>query len=112
GGLHPVGAVAEGSGGGRAAGDHGGVGDSRRELIRLGAGLLPSQLKFHKSAARFKGFSGPIGSGKSRALCAEALALSLMNVGRTGLIGAPTYPMLRDATQAALLEMLEEKKIA
>ena len=55
---------------------------------------LPSQRLFHESAARFKGFSGPIGSGKSQALCQEAIRLSYMNPGRTGLIGAPTYPML------------------
>jgi hypothetical protein len=72
---------------------------------------LPSQRKFHESAARFKGFSGPIGSGKSQALCQEALKLAYLNPGRTGLIGAPTYPMLRDATQAALLEVLELNKI-
>ena len=34
-----------------------------------------------------------------------------MNPGRLGLIGAPTYPMLRDATQAALLEILEANQI-
>jgi hypothetical protein len=34
-----------------------------------------------------------------------------MNPGRTGLIGAPTYPMLRDATQAALFEMLDRNEI-
>ena len=68
---------------------------------------MPSQLKFHESKARFKGFSGPIGSGKSQALCQEALRLALENAGRTGLIGAPTYPMLRDATQRAFIEILE-----
>jgi hypothetical protein len=52
---------------------------------------LPSQQRFHDSAARFKGFSGPIGSGKSQALCQEAIKLSYQNPGRTGLIGAPTY---------------------
>lgn len=72
---------------------------------------LGSQKKFHESAARFKGFSGPIGSGKSQALCQEALKLSYLNSGRTGLIGAPTYPMLRDATQAALLEILTLNRI-
>jgi hypothetical protein len=72
---------------------------------------LESQKRFHESAARFKGFSGPIGSGKSQALCQEALKLSYLNPGRTGLIGAPTYPMLRDATQAALLEILERNGI-
>src|SRR5579859_5549261 len=72
---------------------------------------LPSQRKFHGSNARFKGFSGPIGSGKSQALCQEAIKLSYLNAGRTGLIGAPTYPMLRDATVAALIEVLERNDI-
>ena len=67
---------------------------------------LPSQKKFHDSKARFKGFSGPVGSGKSQALCQEAIRLSYLNPGRTGLLGAPTYPMLRDPTQATLLEIL------
>ena len=72
---------------------------------------LPSQQKFHDSAARFRGFSGPIGSGKSQALCHEAIKLSYQNPGRTGLIGAPTYPMLRDATAASLLEVLDRNRI-
>ena len=72
---------------------------------------LPSQAKFHRSTARFKGFSGPIGSGKSQALCQEAIRLSYLNPGRTGLIGAPTYPMLRDATVASLTEALETSRL-
>ena len=72
---------------------------------------LPSQRAFHGSGARFKGFSGPIGCGKSQALCQEAVKLSYLNVGRTGLIGAPTYPMLRDATQATLFEILDSNAI-
>jgi hypothetical protein len=54
---------------------------------------LPSQRKFHASKARFKGFSGPIGSGKSQALCQEAIRLTYLNPGRQGLVGAPTYTM-------------------
>ena len=72
---------------------------------------LPSQQRFHDSGARFKGFSGPIGSGKSQALCQEALKLTYLNPGRTGLLGAPTFPMLRDATQAALIDILERNRI-
>ena len=34
-----------------------------------------------------------------------------MNAGRTGLIGAPTFPMLRDATQAAWIETLQSNAI-
>ena len=72
---------------------------------------LPSQRRFHQSTARFKGFSGPIGSGKSQALCHEAIRLSYENPGRQGLIGAPTFPMLRDATQRTVFELLEENHL-
>lgn len=72
---------------------------------------LPSQAQFHSLATRFKGFSGPIGSGKSQALCHEAIKLTYLNAGRMGLIGAPTYPMLRDATQNALFEILDANKV-
>jgi hypothetical protein len=90
------------------------MGGSRRSAPRrldIAYSPLPSQKRFHDSTARFKGFSGPIGSGKSQALCQEAIKLSYLNPGRTGLIGAPTYPMLRDATVAALMEALERNKI-
>lgn len=88
----------------------GGTGDRVRERA-IEYQALPSQRRFHESTARFKGFSGPIGCGKSQALCQEALKLSYMNAGRTGLIGAPTYPMLRDATLAGFLEVLEKNQI-
>src|SRR5450755_2336221 len=84
--------------------------DSGQRGIKYRA--LPSQKRFHDSTARFKGFSGPIGSGKSQALCHEAIRLCYQNPGRTGLIGAPTYPMLRDATVAALLETLDRNSIS
>jgi len=87
------------------------AGDDGIRLREIEYCPLESQKKFHESAARFKGFSGPIGSGKSQALCQEALKLSYLNPGRTGLIGAPTYPMLRDATQAALLDILTRNRI-
>ena len=78
--------------------------DALERLIRYTP--LQSQKLFHESPAKFKGFSGPIGSGKSAALCHEAIRMTYVNPGRTGLIGAPSYPMLRDATLAALLETL------
>lgn len=83
----------------------------RIELRRISYDPLPSQKAFHALTERFKGFSGPIGSGKSQALCQEAIRLSFVNPGRLGLIGAPTYPMLRDATQVALLEILEANSV-
>src|SRR5947209_20581694 len=72
---------------------------------------LPSQKQFHDVNDRFKGLSGPIGSGKSQALCQEAIRLTYLNPGRLGLMGAPTYPMLRDATQATLFEILDGNRI-
>jgi hypothetical protein len=89
----------------------GGAGDDV-QWRKIAYNPLPSQRLFHESEARFKGFSGPIGSGKSQALCQEAIKLSYLNMGRLGLIGAPTYPMLRDATQATMFEILEANKIA
>jgi hypothetical protein len=69
---------------------------------------LPSQSRFQAVAARFKGFSGPVGSGKSAALCFEALRQAYINRGRQGLLAAPTFTMLRDATLTSLLAALEE----
>src|SRR4051812_25220281 len=72
---------------------------------------LPSQDAFVQSRARFKGFSGPVGSGKSMALCFTALRLATENPGCQGLLGAPTYRMMRDVTQAAFLRLLEENNV-
>src|SRR5277367_1331236 len=83
--------------------------DNVERVIKYTA--LPSQQRFHDSKARFKGFSGPIGSGKSAALCQEAIRLCTLNPGRTGLIGSPTYPMLRDSTLTSLLETLNDNEV-
>jgi terminase large subunit-like protein len=73
---------------------------------------LPSQIVFHSLEERFKGFSGPVGSGKSAALCFEALSLSYINAGRHGVLAAPTFGMLRDASLVTLLRMLEKHDVA
>ncbi len=54
---------------------------------------LESQQRFHDSGARFKGFSGPIGSGKSQALCQEAIKLSYFPTDGAGhsFSGMPFY---------------------
>ncbi|MBI1356549.1 MAG: hypothetical protein GC160_19580 [Acidobacteria bacterium] len=78
----------------------------RRQLNRkLSGKLLKSQNDFHALTNRFKGFSGGVGSGKSLVLCHEAVYLAFENPGTTGLIGAPTYGMLRDATMAMFLDI-------
>lgn len=74
----------------------------------VGGKLLPSQSRFHQLDERIKGFSGGVGSGKSLILCCEAIYLASENKGRTGLVGAPTYGMLRDATTAMFMEVCEK----
>lgn len=69
---------------------------------------LPSQRKFVGLKCRIKGFSGPVGSGKSAALTFEALRLSFINGGRQGMLAAPTLSMLRDATLTAMFRAIEE----
>jgi phage terminase large subunit len=69
---------------------------------------LPSQQRFYDSPARYKGFSGPVGSGKTYALCHEALRAACRNPGCTGLLGAPTYPHLYDVTIPTMEGILEE----
>lgn len=68
--------------------------------------LFPRQRRFVLDPARFPGYVGGIGSGKSFAGAAKVLA----RLGRPelGLVYAPTYPMLRDATLRTLLGMLRD----
>ncbi|HJY05797.1 MAG TPA: terminase family protein, partial [Bryobacteraceae bacterium] len=72
---------------------------------------LPSQRAFVDCTARFKGFSGPVGAGKSMALCFAAFRLATKNPGCQGLLGAPTYRMMRDVTQVACLRLLDENEV-
>src|ERR1700680_4434384 len=58
-----------------------------------------------------RGFQGRSDREKSQALCYEALKLSYVNRGCTGLIGAPTYPMLFDSTLTSFLRMLNENEV-
>lgn len=87
------------------------MGSLRSEKRVISYSPLPSQCRFHASEARFKGFSGPVGSGKSAALCMEVIRLAWQNSGRHGLLAAPTYSMLRDATQVALFAALDAAEI-
>ena len=52
-----------------------------------------------------------MGSGKSLALVQEAIKLCFLNPGLPGLIGAPTFAMLRDSSQKAFFEVLDDNAI-
>ena len=62
--------------------------------------LNPVQAAFLTSDARFSFYVGGVGAGKTTAGALRALVWALDHPGSLGLIGAPTYPMLRDATRA------------
>ena len=81
----------------------------RKHKIRLQ--VLPSQQRFLECQAPKKGFSGPVGSGKTVALCYQAVMSAIRNPNCDGIIGGPTYPMLRDVTVKAMLQILDEKDI-
>lgn len=85
--------------------------ERRRRRREIEYAPLPSQLKFHLLESRYRGFSGPVGSGKSFAGAMEALKLAYVNPGCVGLIASPTYPLLRDTTQSTFLEILEANQV-
>src|SRR5574340_1377023 len=70
--------------------------------------LNPVQAAFLATDARFSFYVGGVGAGKTTAGALRALAFALDHPGSLGLIGAPTYPMLRDATQRAFFALLDE----
>ena len=67
--------------------------------------LFPRQKRFVLDPARFPGYVGGIGSGKSFAGSAKVIART--NRKELGMVAAPTYPMLRDATTRTLTEMMD-----
>ena len=63
-----------------------------------------SQRKFDELRCTFKGFSGPVGSGKSKALCHEVIKCCY-------LLGAPTEKLLASSTLIELLSILDQHGI-
>jgi phage terminase large subunit len=73
--------------------------------------LHPRQHAFVTSPARFAFYVGGVGAGKSFAGAARSIIWMWEHPGSLGLIGAPTYPMLRDATQRTFFELLPRELI-
>lgn len=63
---------------------------------------------FWRSDARFRFFIGGVGSGKTRAGCVEVLRQPARSIG---MVIAPTYPMLRDATQRTFLALARRGEV-
>lgn len=70
-----------------------------------GLSLFPRQLRFVRDQTRYPAAIGGIGSGKT--FVGSAKALSRIGRREVGLVCAPTYKILVDATQRTYLNMLE-----
>lgn len=68
--------------------------------------LFPAQFQFVSCEERFTAFIGGIGSGKTYAGCVKDL-YHARNPKSLGLVVAPTYPMIRDATLRTFQEVAE-----
>lgn len=74
--------------------------------IRFEYTPLPVHRDFHMSRSREKCLFGAFGSGKTYALCAEAIALGLEQPGSRILITRKTVPELRDTTEAVFFDIM------
>src|SRR5579859_3610806 len=70
------------------------------------------QTAFAIAPARFSFYVGGVGAGKTTAGAIRAILRALKYPGSLGLIGAPTYPMLHDATERTFFEILPPGLIA
>jgi hypothetical protein len=69
------------------------------------------QWEFVACDRRFSFYIGGVGAGKTYAGAVRAIVRAVDYPGSLGLIGAPTYTMLRDATQRTFFELLPEEYI-
>lgn len=67
---------------------------------------IPIHAPFHTSSAAERFLFGAFGSGKTWAICAEAIAWCLEQPGIRGLIARRTVPELRDTTETVFFEIL------
>lgn len=67
---------------------------------------LPVHEPFHTSYAYERALAGAMGSGKSYAVCAEAIAWCLEQPGIRGMVTRKTIPSLRDSTESVFFDLL------
>ena len=79
---------------------------------RIKADLHPGQLAFvDDQSTQIIGLSAGYGAGKTRSLCAKALALAIANQGFVGCVMEPTGPLIRDIWQNDFDAFLEQYDI-
>ena len=71
----------------------------------------PSQVEFHKSNKRYKGFMGSKGSGKTRTGIEEGWTLSYEFPGNVGVVARKDYPALERTTMQYFLDWCPKELI-
>jgi PBSX family phage terminase large subunit len=74
--------------------------------VKFGYEPFPVHAPFHAHPSRERALFGAFGSGKSYALCAEAIAWCLEQPGIRGLISRRYIPELRDTTEHVFFDIL------
>ena len=86
--------------------------DASLLIDRVKADLHPGQRAFvDDQSTQIIGLSAGYGAGKTRALCAKTLALSIANQGFVGCVMEPTGPLIRDIWQNDFEAFLEQYDI-
>ena len=80
--------------------------ESNIDLLYGRVGPTPKQQLFRDSPARFRLYGGAVGGGKSVALCAESLRLSLAYPGNRGFLCRHETKALRLTTLTTLLNLI------
>lgn len=75
-------------------------------IINFGYEPIPVHHAFHQSRARERALFGAFGSGKTYALCSEAIAVCLEQPGVRIIICRRTVPELRDTTETVFFDIL------
>ena len=83
---------------------------ARMDIVTKKFQLHQTQYDFHHSAARYRGFVGGRGSGKSYVGAYDLLrrAMSDEGKGRLYMVVSPTYIILQDATIRSLAQLAED----
>tara|TARA_R100001224_G_scaffold2029_2_gene1427 strand:+ start:11408 stop:12757 length:1350 start_codon:yes stop_codon:yes gene_type:complete len=86
--------------------------DLQQLLSKIRTDLHPGQQEFFDDeTTQIVGVSAGYGAGKTRALCAKAVALAAANQGFIGCVMEPTGPLIRDIWQTDFEAFLEDYEI-
>lgn len=82
------------------------------ELEKVPFRLRPKQRLFVDNKYKWSFYVGGLGAGKTYAGSVRTIKYAVEYPGSFGLVGAPTYPMLRNTTQRTFFELLPPRLVA